>query len=225
MILTARNICKTYKGPPETHVLKGIFLEVPESTSVAIMGKSGEGKSTLLHILGTLEEPSSGQILIAGEEVKPSNYPKIRSEKIGFVFQFYNLLEEETLLDNLLLPIKIRRLPTHKNSFHYARAHDLLAQVGLEERKNLSSKYLSGGEKQRAAIARALIGDPSVILADEPSGNLDSASSGLIHELLLNLTEKEKKSLVVVTHDSSLAQLCHHQYELKSGSLNILDLF
>lgn len=219
MILTAKNICKTYNGPPETQVLKGVCLKVPEASSTAIMGKSGEGKSTLLHILGTLEEPSSGQILIAGEEVKPSNYPKIRSEKIGFVFQFYNLLEEETLLDNLLLPIRIRRLPIHKQSFHYARAHDLLAQVGLEERKNLSSKRLSGGEKQRAAIARALIGNPSVILADEPSGNLDSTSSELIHELLLNLTEKEKKSLIVVTHDSNLAKLCHHKYELRNGVL------
>ncbi len=221
MILTAKNICKTYQGPPETQVLKGIFLDVPEGTSLAIMGKSGEGKSTLLHILGTLEEPSSGQLLIAGEEVKPSLYPKIRNEKIGFVFQFYNLLEEETLLDNLLLPIKIRRLPTHKQSFHYERAHDLLLQVGLESRKNLSAKRLSGGEKQRAAIARALIGDPSVVLADEPSGNLDSVSSGLIHELLLSLTEKEKKSLVVVTHDKSLALLCHQTYELKAGSLNL----
>lgn len=218
-VLSAIDVYKSYEGPPHTEVLKGICLEVPEKTSIAIIGKSGEGKSTLLQILGTLEEPCSGKILFDGKEIAPSSYPQVRNQKIGFVFQFYNLLEEETVLDNLLLPIKMRRLPTDPKSFHYDRALSLLNQVELAHRKDLPAKKLSGGEKQKAAIARALITDPSIILADEPSGNLDTKSSEVIHHLLLNLTRKENKSLVVVTHDENLAGLCDQTYLLKGGIL------
>jgi lipoprotein-releasing system ATP-binding protein len=187
--------------------------------SVAIMGKSGEGKSTLLHILGTLEEPTMGELFLLNQKVEFSNCASIRNRHIGFVFQAFNLLEEETLLENILLPAKIGRQSTHSSSPIYERALMLLESVELLEKKHCLARQLSGGEKQRAAIARALLNHPDIILADEPSGNLDAHNAQKIQHLLLNATRLHKKTLILATHDPELAALCDRQLHLREGAL------
>ncbi len=219
MSLSAHNIHKTFESPEPITILKGINLTVPKGQAIAIMGKSGEGKSTLLHILGTLEKPTSGELTICGNSTQTTSLPALRNTHIGFVFQSCHLLEEDTLLENVLMPAKIARKPTHKGSQAYSRALELLEDVGLTSRAHFLSKVLSGGEKQRGALARALCNDPEIILADEPTGNLDQAHSTAIHTLLIELTKQRGKSLIVVTHDKELAALCDQVYILKSGML------
>jgi len=218
-ILEAKDICKSFSGPAETTVLSGISLTVFAGESVAITGKSGEGKSTLLHILGTLEEPTSGEIVFG--EIKPTaqNISWIRSRYVGFIFQAFNLLDDYTVLENVLMPAKIARTETRKGSLAYNRALELLEEVGLEKRSDFPAKLLSGGEKQRAAIARALCNDPELILADEPSGNLDHRHSAAVHELLIAGAKKRGKALVIVTHDKELAALCGRTHNLMDGRL------
>ncbi len=213
MILKAKNISKVFKTPTSTTVLKEISLEVGLGETVAITGKSGEGKTTLLHILGTLEPPTSGEISICEEIASPSNWTRLRRERIGFIFQAYNLLEEYTVLENVLMPAKIAKRE------RTARALELLEEVGLSHRAHFSAKLLSGGERQRAAIARAFLNDPDLILADEPSGNLDHDHSKMIYDLLLRGAKKRNKALVVVTHDGELAALCQRNYSLQGGKL------
>ncbi|MES2344717.1 MAG: ABC transporter ATP-binding protein [Chlamydiota bacterium] len=213
-ILKIISLSKSYCTPSEVHVLKEICFEVEQGESIAIMGKSGEGKSTLLHILGTLEKPSSGEIELLGKPLNSYFLPKLRNENIGFIFQTFNLLEDYTLLENMLMPAKIGRKTPDLN-----RAHALLQEVGLEERALFLTKYLSGGEKQRASIARALFNDPDLILADEPSGNLDRSNSTIIHNLLLKCVKERNKTLIVVTHDPELAELCDRKITLKNGKL------
>lgn len=214
MILKAKNLKKSYYSPSEIQVLRDVSLEVQQGEAVAIMGKSGEGKSTLLHLLGTLEQPCSGEIEFLGKPINSYSLPFLRNRRIGFIFQTYNLLEDYTLLENLLIPARIARLNPNLE-----RAYELLREVGLEERANFFAKQLSGGEKQRASIARALFNDPDLILADEPSGNLDRGNSQMIHELLLKSVRERKKTLIVVTHDQELGQLCDRQLLLKEGVL------
>jgi len=218
----AQNLSKSFYSPSPVHILKNIDLIIKQGSSHAITGKSGEGKSTLLHILGTLEKPSSGELVICGQSIHSTSLPLLRNRHIGFIFQSYHLLEDDTVLNNILMPAKIARLPTHRNSAAYQRALYLLEQVGLSERAQFLAKLLSGGEKQRVATARALLNDPEIILADEPSGNLDRFHSQMIHELLIQLTQAEGKTLVVVTHDRELASLCDHQHILKNGLLGLL---
>jgi lipoprotein-releasing system ATP-binding protein len=207
---------KTFKDIQDLHVLKGVSLEIALGESVAIVGKSGEGKSTLLHILGALEAPSSGKLYILDEEVTPSRAPLLRNRRIGFVFQAFNLLEEYTLIDNVLMPARIGRT---FSSTTLERALFLLQEVGLYERKDSLAKGLSGGEKQRAAIARALLNDPDIILADEPTGNLDHGNSQKVHELLFKACQEFKKALVIVTHDRDLAACCERNVILREGLL------
>lgn len=207
MILKARNITKSF---PKVQVLSNISLTVQTGESIAICGRSGEGKTTLLHILGTLEEPDSGEIEIGGQRLTRSNASFIRNQQIGFIFQSYNLLEDFTTLENVLMPARIARRPATRQ-----KGLDLLALVGLEDRADFPAKLLSGGERQRAAIARALCNDPNLILADEPTGNLDRANAKRVGEILLSL----KKSLIIVTHDLELASLCDRQFQLKDGGL------
>jgi lipoprotein-releasing system ATP-binding protein len=214
MILKAKNLKKSYHSPFEVKVLHDVSLEVEQGEAVAIMGKSGEGKSTLLHILGTLEQPCSGEIEFLEKAISHYSLPLLRNDRIGFIFQTYNLLEDYTLLENLLIPARIARKKPDS-----ARAYELLREVGLEERANFFAKQLSGGEKQRASIARALFNDPDLILADEPSGNLDRSTSQMVHELLLKSVRERKKTLIVVTHDRELGQLCDRQLLLKEGVL------
>jgi lipoprotein-releasing system ATP-binding protein len=218
-ILSAKNIWKTFNSPTEVQILKGISLDLFCGESIAIMGASGEGKSTLLHILGTLEAPCSGELRIAGLLVGKNPPPIIRNQHIGFVFQTFNLLEDYTVLQNVLMPALIGGQEIHKRSAAYARAVELLQKVGLEKRIHFSTKLLSGGEKQRTALARALCNDPEILLADEPSGNLDHVTSCHIHQLLIRAVKEFNKSLIVVTHDRELASLCDHTLLLSDGYL------
>jgi lipoprotein-releasing system ATP-binding protein len=197
MILTAQNIKKAY---PKVEVLKDIHLSLAKGESIAICGRSGEGKTTLLHILGGLEKPDSGQVHLQGEK--------------GFVFQSYNLLEDFTALENVLMPARIARQKTTRE-----QGLKLLKLVDLEQRADFPAKLLSGGEKQRVALARALCNNPSLILADEPTGNLDRETGKKIGQLLFSLVKTQGASLILVTHDPELAKECDKRYELKSGSL------
>lgn len=220
MILKAKNISKSFKSPTEVTILKNISLEIQAGETVAIMGKSGEGKTTLLHILGTLEPATEGTLEICGLAANSSNWNYLRNQKIGFIFQAYNLLEDYTVLENILMPAKIAIQDTRPGSPAHQRALELLKDVGLEHRADFPAKLLSGGEKQRAAIARAFLNDPALILADEPSGNLDHANSTIIYNLLLSAAQKRGKALIVVTHDRELAALCQKTYSLLDGAIS-----
>jgi lipoprotein-releasing system ATP-binding protein len=218
-LLKAEKIHKKFFSPQTVTVLKEVSLDVFPSDSVAIMGASGEGKSTLLQILGTLEPFSSGKLQIANENVTTKNAPRIRNKHIGFVFQAFHLLENYTALENVLMPARIAGLDTSKGSKTFKRANELFEKVGLQDRLNYRTNLLSGGEKQRVSIARALCMDPSLILADEPSGNLDHTTAKQIHSLLLDLCKDENKGLIVVTHNLELASLCSRSYILRDGNL------
>ncbi len=220
MILKAKKILKRFLTPTSVEVLKGIDLEVHQGETLAITGKSGEGKSTLLHILGTLEKPTSGSLEICGRSSAESSLAELRNKHIGFIFQSFNLLDDYTLLDNVLMPARIARKSVQQGSSAYQRAIELLEIVGLKNRASFLAKLLSGGEKQRAAIARALCNDPDLILADEPSGNLDHSHSQEVHSLLIGLAKDFNKSLIVVTHDRELSSLCSKTLLLKDGNLS-----
>ncbi len=209
MILKAKNISKSYG---RNKILANLSFSMEPGESIAICGRSGEGKTTLLHILGTLEEPDSGEIEIAGKQLTRSTAPQIRNRQIGFIFQAYNLLDDFTAVENVLMPARIARQP-----IHLQKGIDLLSLVGLETKANLPAKLLSGGERQRVAIARALCNGPNLILADEPTGNLDRTNGKKIGELLLSL----KKSLIIVTHDPEIAALCQRKYILNEGQLSL----
>lgn len=210
MILEAKKIHKKFPG---AHVLRDISFEIHESETVAIMGKSGEGKSTLLHILGTLDTPTSGSLKICGKVPTAAYFAKIRNEQIGFIFQFYHLLEDFTVLENVVMPLKISRSNDEK------RAQMLIEAVGLKGKEKSLTKHLSGGEKQRVAIARALVTNPKLILADEPTGNLDETNSRIIQKLLLSLAKESNTAVVIVTHDEEFAKLCDRRLFLKEGQL------
>lgn len=217
--LDAQDIHKSFYHPSKVDILKGVSLQVHKGQSVAIMGASGEGKSTLLHILGSLEKPCSGSLSIAGKKVKGSGRSKIRNKHVGFVFQGFNLLEDYSCLENVLMPLRIARKSTSKDGEHVRHALSLIDKVGLSQRCHFDAKLLSGGEKQRVAIARALCNDPDLLLADEPSGNLDHQTSQNIHKLLLSSAKENEKALIIVTHDEELANLCDTCYSLKDGVL------
>jgi len=219
VILKAKKISKNYPKPTEVTLLKDISLEISLGQTLAISGPSGVGKSTLLNILGTLEAPTSGELEIAGYNALTEDAAKLRNRHIGFVFQAYHLLEEYSALDNVLMPAKIANILTSKKSEAYQRALMLLEKVGMSHRAHFLVKQLSGGEKQRVAIARALCNDPSLILADEPTGNLDEALAREIHHLLLDCAKTLHKALVIVTHNQELAGLCDEKLLLKKGAL------
>lgn len=218
-ILEAKDIRKSFYAPTQVDILKGVDLTVYRGDTVAIMGRSGEGKSTLLQILGTLEPSCAGSLYIGGQSVTFFNKSRIRNQKLAFIFQSFHLLEDYTALENVLMPARISRQPVHFGSVAFVQACGLLSEVGLEDRLHFNTKLLSGGEKQRVAIARALCNDPDIILADEPSGNLDKQTSKHIHELLLNFARTKGKTLITVTHDPELADLCAHRYQLVDGKL------
>lgn len=214
MMLVAKNLRKSYFHPNRCEILKGVSLTVQLGETVAIMGPSGVGKSTLLHILGTLDAPSCGCLEIAGKDALGDQSAAIRNQHIGFVFQNYNLLDEYTVLENVLMPSRIGRTGNQEEE-----AKRLLEEVGLSDHLDHFAKQLSGGEKQRAAIARALCNNPDLILADEPSGNLDEANSKRIHEILIQTAKKRNKGLIVVTHNHDLAKQCDFIYTLHEGTL------
>jgi len=215
-LLSAHQIHKTFRFPTRNHILKGIDLTVMPGESVAIIGRSGEGKSTLLQILGTLEDPCEGTIKICDQAITSTNKNRIRNESIGFVFQSFHLLEDYTALENVLMPASIARRSMAKGSSAYERGMGLLEKVGLADRAHFQTKVLSGGEKQRVSLARAMCNDPSIIFADEPSGNLDRQTAEVIHEIMFSFVKDDHKALVLVTHDLELAQHVTTRYELQN---------
>ncbi len=220
-ILVTKNLRKTYQmGKSRVPVLRGIDLEVNEAQIVAIVGPSGAGKSTLLHILGTLDRPSEGSVTIEGTNVFEFDEKQLadfRNRTVGFIFQFHHLLPEFTAIENVMMPSLIARKSKKEVSDH---ARSLLAEVGLEHRLHHRPGELSGGEMQRVAVARALMNNPKLVFADEPSGNLDQAASDALHELLWNLSRKDKRTLIVVTHNHELAENADKVVEIFDGSIN-----
>lgn len=213
-MIEAKNITKSYG---DLQVLKGIDLKIKKGEIVSIVGPSGAGKTTFLQILGTLSRPDSGQILFNKSEVskfKDKQLAGFRNDNIGFVFQFHHLLPEFTALENVCIPAFIGKVSKDKAE---KKAKEILDFLNLSHRIDHKPKELSGGEQQRVAVARALINEPSVIFADEPSGNLDSENKTELHNLLLSLREKFNPSIVIVTHDDSLAAIADTQLTMKDG--------
>lgn len=219
LLISVKNISKTYEvGGNKIVALKNTSLDIYKGEFIAIIGKSGSGKSTLMHMLGLLDTPSSGQILLNGKDVsnlKENQLAKIRNKEIGFVFQAFNLLQRTTTIDNIILPLRYSEVP--KSEWN-ERANKMLELVGLQSRKYNKSNELSGGQKQRVAIARALINDPSIIMADEPTGNLDSKTGEEIVKIFHKLND-EGKTIIIVTHDEELASIAKRQIIIKDGEV------
>lgn len=213
-ILRARNIHKSYG---DIEVLKGIDLEVQQGEVISIVGASGAGKSTLLHILGSLDKPDSGSLEVGGKEVLTLGRKQLsgfRNNKIGFVFQFHNLLPEFSSLENVSIPGYIGK---RKQSDVEDKARELLNLLGLSNRFDHKPSQLSGGEQQRVAVARALVNSPSIVFADEPSGNLDSQNAEELHNLFFELREKLNLSFVIVTHNHDLARMADRKLTIEDG--------
>jgi len=217
-LLSARAVTKSYAmGKRTLDVLRGVNLEVARGDFLALRGASGAGKSTLLHLLGGLDSVNSGEIWFDGDNLASlpaSEQTRLRNRKIGFVFQAYHLLPELDALENVCLPARMARLPAARAE---ARGRELLERVGLGERVDHKPCELSGGEQQRVALARALINEPELILADEPTGNLDSHTGGEIIELLIKLRVERRTTLIIATHDAHVAACAPHIAELVDG--------
>jgi lipoprotein-releasing system ATP-binding protein len=218
-LLIAENIEKSYSmgKVSELKVLKGLDIQIKQGEIVAIIGPSGVGKSTLLHILGILDRPTQGKVSIDSVDVfsmGDQQLAQFRNKEIGFVFQFHHLLPEFSALENVAMPALIAR-SSRKEAFD--RASQLLAEVGLSERLNHRPRELSGGEQQRVAFARSLVNEPALVLADEPSGNLDLKNSQALHELIWELVRQKQKTFVVVTHNKDLAARADKVIELYDG--------
>lgn len=218
-LLIATNIWKRFQFPKPVDLLQGIDLILRERERVAIVGPSGCGKSTLLSILAALDRASSGTVTIMGKSVEKWDLSLLRNQILGFVFQQYHLLEDYSVLENILMPAYIGRQSIAKNSRAYFSAMDLLERIGMVDQKHFPVKQLSGGEQQRVAIARALCNNPSILFADEPSGNLDEKNSAIIYELLFSFCRSMNKALIIVTHDSKVAASCDRVLCIESGKL------
>ena len=218
ILIEVSDIKKSYSITKEfrLEVLKGINLNIYKEEVVTIVGKSGAGKSTLLHILGTLDKPDSGKVYFDKEDVflkKEKQIAEFRSKMVGFIFQFHHLLPEFTALENVMIPSMILGEPDK------AKAEEILFEVGLKDRINHKPSELSGGEAQRVAIARALINSPKLILADEPTGNLDSENADSVIELIFNLRNKFKQTFVIVTHNEEFANKCDRIIKMHDGKV------
>lgn len=221
-VIELRNIEKVYGTLIKTPALLNLNLSFEEASFNSIIGQSGSGKSTLLNIIGTLDTPTSGEVVIDGKNTKGMNKNQLaalRNETIGFIFQFHHLLPEFTALENVLMPYRIMKGKPSKEI--YERANKLLDLVGLSKVKNNLATMMSGGQQQRTAIARALINNPKIILADEPTGNLDSESTENIYNLLREINEKYKTTFIVVTHDRKIAEKTDRIVEMKDGKISI----
>jgi len=220
IILELRDVWKTYcMKEVETNALRGVSLKIEAGSYAAIVGPSGSGKSTLMHILGCLDTPTKGKVFIEGRDISELNDDElalIRREKIGFVFQAYNLIGSLNAIENVALPM---RFSGHSKSEAFRKAKELLTRVGLEKRMTHKPNEMSGGEQQRVAIARALINEPDIILADEPTGNLDTKTGKEIFELVEGLHTKTRKTLIIVTHDLNLAGRAHQEIRIKDGEI------
>lgn len=215
-MLQARGIHKSYGN---LHILKGVDLELYKGEIVTIVGASGAGKSTLLHIIGTLDSPDNGSVILNSVEVNKLSAKKLsafRNEHIGFIFQFHHLLPEFTALENICLPAFIAKKSRREAE---KRAFQLLELLNLSDRAEHKPAELSGGEQQRVAVARAMINNPSIIMADEPSGNLDSANAESLHQLFVKLRDNMGQTFVIVTHNDSLANLANRKVLMKDGQI------
>ena len=221
-VIELKNINKIYKTKAEEiHILKNVNLSFSKGDFVSIQGKSGSGKTTLLNILGLLDIPTNGEMFIDDKIINYRNEKiknKIRNEKMGFVFQFHYLLNEFTALENVMMPAFINKNFNKKELKD--RAMELLEMVGLGERVKHKPLELSGGEKQRVAIARAMVNNPEIILADEPTGNLDTETSLVINNLFKKINEEKKQSIIIVTHSLELANLAEYKYKIEKGEFN-----
>jgi lipoprotein-releasing system ATP-binding protein len=225
-VIEARELSKSYIGGDggRVDVLNAVSLDVRRGEMIAVVGASGAGKSTLLHILGALDRPSAGVVSLDGEslsELDDGELSKLRNRKVGFVFQFHHLLREFSALENVMMPLRISGWDAHKAR---ARATDMLARVGLSARSTHRPSEMSGGEQQRTAVARALAVDPVVVLADEPSGNLDHANAERLHEQFTQLVRDLNIAMVVVTHNKALAVRADRALLLEDGRLQETDV-
>ncbi len=220
LVLEANSIARSFRqGPIDLEVLRGIGLEVRAGERIAIIGASGSGKTTLLQILGGLDRPTSGTVRVCGQDIHALDERargELRNRALGFIYQFHHLLQEFSALENVAMPLLVRRTP-HAEAEQ--RARRILGRVGLGERLIHRPNELSGGERQRAAVARALVTGPRIVLADEPTGNLDGANAESVFELMLELNRELATSLVVVTHDRKLASRMDRILELERGNL------
>ena len=222
MFLEARNLTKAYaSNGRRVEVLRGVDLSIEKGEMVAIVGASGVGKSTLMHVLGSLDVPDSGTVHIGGKtlfELSEDARTRLRNETIGFVFQFHHLLPEFTAAENVAMPLMIGRM---ERAEALRRAERLLAELGLSERGSHRPSQLSGGEQQRVAVARALVTEPSLVLADEPTGNLDTGNSEELVSLFRHLHEKRDLTSVIVTHSEAVAFVCDRTFYMENGTLRM----
>jgi len=223
-VLQARNVSKQFQQGPDTlDVLTSVSIEIPAAERLSIVGASGSGKTTLLQILGGLDKPSSGQVLVDGKDIHAISEKErgaLRNHALGFVYQFHHLLPEFSALENVAMPLLVRRMQTSEAK---DRAREILRRVGLGDRLTHRPHQLSGGERQRAAIARALVTQPKLVLADEPTGNLDGKNAEGVFELMLELNRERQTSLVIVTHDMRIAARMDRALEIENGSLREVD--
>lgn len=219
-VLSCQNVVKTYQdGDNAVSVLKGVSLNIQQGEQIAIVGASGSGKSSLLHILGALDQPDEGDVLLNGKSIltkSRTEQANLRNQYIGFVYQFHHLLAEFSALENVAMPLLIAG---EKSNVAKEKAAIALEQVGLSARLSHAPSAMSGGERQRTAIARAIVNEPKVVLADEPTGNLDAKTGEQVYELMLRLQSDLNMAFAVVTHDLSLAQKMQKTYTIRNGLL------
>jgi len=223
-MITLRGISKTYgKKKQRFQALKDINLEIPDGASVAIIGKSGSGKSTLMHVMSGLDRPQTGEVIVDGQDILKLNtkaVDRFRSEKMGFIFQAFFVQGNESSFHNVALPLEIAKVPRSKRK---AMIIEALERVEMPEKVTEYARNLSGGQKQRLAIARAIVAKPSILFADEPTGNLDSATGERIEKLLFDLNKQQGVTLVIVTHDHDLASRCDIRVNIKDGVIQSVD--
>lgn len=219
-LIKLENVWKTYKlGEIDLSVLKGVNLEITRGSFATIMGPSGSGKSTLMYLLGLLDTPSQGKISLQGQDTSNFSEDKlaeVRGKKIGFIFQQFNLLQNLTALENVMLPMIFQGISEEKRM---EKAKKLLESVNLGKRMNHRPSEMSGGEQQRIAIARSLVNDPEILIADEPTGNLDSTTGKTVMEILTKLHREQKKTIVVVTHDPNIAKYSQNVIHIQDGQI------